>query len=149
MFGFICICCISLDRGEKSFKLTLMLAVNKFINDCSEKNKGSAIARTYNLMRPKGKNSSICYFHTNLIVLKLLLHSLCVSFLPIHNRKKGFNFHCYYNVPFCAMHAEGCLTLRPSGFTDIICFPPGLILRRFNEQRETRSILLGVIVAEE
>jgi hypothetical protein len=39
-----------------------MLPVNK----CGKKGR-----RTFH---PEGKNSSICYFHTNLIVLKLSLH---------------------------------------------------------------------------
>lgn len=74
-----------------------------------------------------GENSSICYFHTNLIVLKLLLYSFSVFFVSaMHKLKKGFNFHCHSNVLQVAH--EGLfkclviLTLRPSSsLLGIVC----------------------------
>lgn len=46
-----------------------------------------------------GENSSICYFHTNLFVLKLLLHSLSVSSVCLQSRNERKKaLHCYSNV---------------------------------------------------
>lgn len=92
-----------------------MLAVNKSRNEC--KTTEGCAAPLLDSSASKGKNSSICYFHTNLIVLKLLLCSLSV-FLPLvdaQTQKRASTFHCHSNIPKQGLlECLVILTRRPS-----------------------------------
>lgn len=107
--------CCSRARRKKSFKLTFMLAVNKSMNEC--KTTEGCAAPLLDSSASKGKNSSICYFHTNLIVLKLLLCSLSVflSLVDAQTQKRASTCYCHSNMPKQGLlECLVILTRRPS-----------------------------------
>lgn len=101
----------------ESFKLTFMFA-----------SKQMRQRENFYLFCLRGKNSSICYFHTNLIVLKLLLHS--VFSLPMFNcTKKGFKKLSIVILMFLHTATRAAqwfwlcaLLLLPTAFVHFLCY---------------------------